>query len=151
MIVALLDVDEPHQARAWRMYQQLASSRKFKASLVGFLNALADIQQATGSEPNVNEVMAKFVAALADDDVPENWTTPAPLPVRRMPPARPPTSARRDSAPGRPSARRDSGTHRKRSDRRRPLTPGSTPHDSQGERPRRRRAKSAARRRPHTP
>jgi hypothetical protein len=60
----VFDLDDPAQAKAWKMAQELAAGRKLKHVLVGLLLALYNVQQATGKALDMTEFLARFVVGM---------------------------------------------------------------------------------------
>ena len=58
------DLDDEGQRKAWEVAQQLASQRKLKSVLVGFLLAVHTVQEKTGRVIDLMEFMAQFITRL---------------------------------------------------------------------------------------
>jgi hypothetical protein len=60
----VFDLDDESQRKAWQIAQQLASQRKLKSVLVGFLLAVHTIQEKTGRVIDLMEFMAQLITGL---------------------------------------------------------------------------------------
>lgn len=58
------DLADEGQRKAWEVAQHLASQRKLKSVLVGFLLAVHTVQEKTGRTIDLMEFMAQFVTGL---------------------------------------------------------------------------------------
>jgi hypothetical protein len=57
-------VDDDGQRKAWEIAQQLASQRKLKHVLVGFLLAVHTVQEKTGKVIDILDFMAQFITGM---------------------------------------------------------------------------------------
>ena len=60
----VFDLDDEGQRKAWEVAQQLASQRKLKSVLVGFLLAVHTVQEKTGRVIDLMEFMAQFITGV---------------------------------------------------------------------------------------
>ena len=60
----VFDLDDEGQRKAWKVAQQLASQRKLKHVLVGFLLAVHTVQEKTDRVIDLMEFMAQFITGL---------------------------------------------------------------------------------------
>ena len=58
------DLDDEAERRAWKVMQSLASERKLKRTLLGFLLALDEIQLRSGKVQSVEEMMGRFITSI---------------------------------------------------------------------------------------
>ena len=60
----VFDLDDPGQAKAWAVAQQLTSQRKLKHVLVGMLLAVHTVQEQTGKTLDLLQFIASFVTSM---------------------------------------------------------------------------------------
>lgn len=60
----VFDLDDDGQRKAWQVAQELASQRKLKHVLVGFLLAVHTVQEKTGKVIDLMDFMAQFITGL---------------------------------------------------------------------------------------
>ena len=60
----VFDLDDEGQRKAWEIAQQLASQRKLKGVLVGFLLAVHTVQEKTGKVIDILDFMAQFITGM---------------------------------------------------------------------------------------
>jgi hypothetical protein len=82
----VFDLDDEGQQKAWEVAQQLASQRKLKHVLVGFLLAVHTVQEKTGKVIDLLDFMAQFITGMVHGLAPVRYaiteeTTPDELPT----------------------------------------------------------------------